>query len=99
MSTGSLDPFEDLASDCGLLMTAEAVYSAPRDVVHAPDVSDQCFLVTLRTPAPESSPLTIVFQAPLTQLEPPAHRDVLWWLAADGWALYEANGILQKWAK
>ena len=99
MSSGSLDPFEDLAAECGLVMTAETVYSAPRDVVHAPDVSDQCFLVTLRTPAPESSPLTIVFQAPLTQLEPPAHRDVLWWLAADGWALHEANGILQKWAK
>ena len=98
MSSGSLDPFEDLAAECGLLMTAETVYSAPRDVVHAPEVSDQCFLVTLRTRARESTLLTIVFQAPFTQLAPPAYRDVLWWLAADGWALREANGILQKWA-
>ena len=99
MSPGSLDQFEDFAAESGLLMTADRVYSAPRDVLHAPDVSEQCFLVTLRTRTPESAPQTIVFQAPLTQLEPPAYRDVLWWLAADGWALRESNGILQKWAK
>jgi len=99
MSPGSLDQFEDFAAESGLLMTTDRVYSAPRDVLHAPDVSDQCFLITLRARDPESAHLTIVFQTPLTQLEPPAYRDVLWWLAADGWALRESNGILQKWAK
>lgn len=98
MSPTSPDAFEHFAAECGLRITAEALYSAPRDVLHPPAESDQAFLVTIRTAQGEGTPLRLVFLSPLSDPEPPTHRDVLWWLAADAWALDEANGILENWA-
>lgn len=98
MSPTSPDSFQRLAAECGLRMTSEALYSAPRDVLHPPAESDQAFLVTLHRNEGARIPLRLVFFVPLSDQGSPTERDVLWWLAADAWALREANGSPEKWA-
>ena len=98
MSPLQPDPFEGFAGDCGLRMTAEPLYSAPRDVLHPPTESDQQFLVTLRRATIEEPSLRLAFATPLSDRQPPSHRDVLWWLASDAWAIREAGGDLKRWA-
>jgi hypothetical protein len=102
MSPSLPDPFERFAVQCGFRMATEALYAAPRDVLHPPADSDQYFLVTLRPPEtggePGANPLRLVFLAPLADPEPPSCRDVLWWLAADAWAIGQAHGAMLQWA-
>ena len=98
MSPSQTDPFERFAGECGLRMTAEPLYSAPRDVLHPPAESDQQFLVTLRGARSDEPSVRLAFAAPLTDRDPPSHRDVLWWLAADTWAIKEAEGDQRRWA-
>lgn len=98
MSPASPDSFQRFAEERGLLMTSEALYSAPRDVLHPPGESDQAYLITLRRSERGGTPLRLIFFTPLSDLDPPTHRDVLWWLAADAWALHEANRSVEKWA-
>lgn len=98
MSPTSPDSFQHFAAEYGLRMTSEMLYSAPRDVLHPPAESDQAFLVTLRRNESGRTPVRLVFLTPLSEHKSPTHRDILWWLAADAWALREANGSLEKWA-
>jgi hypothetical protein len=102
MSPSLPDPFDRFAAQCGLRLTVEALYAAPRDVLHPPAESDQCFLVTLdlreRDTESEMRSLRLVFLVPLADHEPPSRRDVLWWLAVDAWAVDRARGVLEDWA-
>lgn len=92
------DPFEAFAERSGLRMRAESVYSAPRDVLHPPVDSDQAFLVTLNRDSRPGDSLSLVYFLPMTQERIPGVRDVLWWLAADGWAIEKAENELAAWA-
>ena len=92
------DPFERLAADCGLRLTAEVLYAAPRDVLHPPADSDRCLLVTLHTLRADTEPLRLIFLAPLGASDEPFVRDILWWLAADAWAMARSGGVLGVWA-
>lgn len=92
------DPFEAFAQRCGLRVRAEPVYSAPRDVLHPPADSDQAFLVTLHRERRPDETLSFVYFLPMTEERPPGIREVLWWLAADGWAIQEAQNELAVWA-
>lgn len=98
MSPSQPDPFERFARECDLRMTAEPLYSAPRDVLHPPPESDQQFLVTIRGARSDEPSVRLTFAKPLTDREPPSQRDVLWWLAADAWAIRAADGDLRRWA-
>lgn len=92
------DPFEAFAERSGLRMRAESVYSAPRDVLHPPADSEQAFLVTLNRESRPDHSLSLVYLVPVTEEELPRLRDVLWWLAADGWAIEKAENELAAWA-
>ena len=94
----SRDPFEAFAKRHGLRIRAESVYSAPRDVLHPPSDSDQAFLITLHRQSRPHDSLSLVYFLPMTEEAPPAVRDVLWWLAADGWAMEEAQNEVAVWA-
>lgn len=96
MRPSSSDPFERLAAECGLTLAAEALYSAPRDVASPPVEMDQHYLVTL-TQASSDVVLRVVFTTPLSDPAPPTLRDVLWWLAADGWAVERAGSVFGEW--
>jgi hypothetical protein len=98
MPAGSLDPFARFASDCRLCITAEALYVAPRDVLHPPEESEEPYIVTLTGPVPDVPPLRLVFEVPLASRSEPTMRDVLWWLASDAWAIEHARGTLEDWA-
>ncbi len=98
MSPSQPDPFERFAGECGLRMTAEPLYSAPRDILHPPAESDQQFLVTIRGARSDEPSIRLAFATPLTDREPPSRRDILWWLASDAWAIREAEGNLSRWA-
>ena len=98
MSPSQPDPFEHFAGECGLRMTVEPLYSAPRDILHPPAESDQQFLVTIRGARSDEPSVRLAFATPLTDREPPSRRDILWWLASDAWAIKEAEGDLSRWA-
>lgn len=98
MASLQADSFERFAATCGLHMVVEPLYSAPRDVIQEPAESDQAFLVTLDLTRGQSSPVRLIFLSPLADPTPPNCRDVLWWLAADAWAIAEADGDSERWA-
>ena len=98
MSPSQPDPFERFAGECGLRMTAEPLYSAPRDILHPPAESDHQFLITIRGAKSDEALVRLAFATPLTDREPPSRRDILWWLASDAWAIREAGGDLSRWA-
>jgi hypothetical protein len=79
-------------------MTADAMYVAPRDVLHPPTESDELYVVTLTCPAHAATPLHLIFAMPLTEGRAPTMRDVLWWLASDAWAIETAHRGLAAWA-
>jgi hypothetical protein len=92
-----VDSFDRFAAECGLTVTAEALYAAPRDVLHPPADSDRHYLVTIRRDAVPRA-LCLVYLTPLTDVAPPSVRDVLWWLAGDAWAVERAGRRLDAWA-
>ena len=98
MPSSLSDPFERIAAECGLQMTAEALYAAPRDVMSPPPESDQHFLITIGREQRESAPLRLIFETPLSEPAGPSIREVLWWLAGDAWAVDQAGGRLDAWA-
>ena len=98
MSASARDAFEEFAEESRLRITAEPLYSAPRDVLHPPQDAELCFLVTLCSAARDAGAVRVAYFAPLADVRPPGPRDVLWWLAADAWALEEAKGDLASWA-
>ena len=98
MRSAFADEVERLVAACGLTLTAEALYSAPRDVASPPSEMEQHHLVTLVRRSGEGSPLRVVFITPLTESAPPTLRDVLWWLAGDAWAVERSGATLGRWA-
>lgn len=97
MSTNQPDVFEHFAAQRQLQLRAEPLVGAPRDVLVAPDEADQLFLVTLSGPVPEPS-VQSVFIKPACDPSPPDAWDVLWWLAADAWAVRQSGRDLARWA-
>ena len=98
MSPLARDVFEKFAKDSDLRVTAEPMYSAPRDVLQPPADSEQCFVVTLYAGRSESESIKLVYVSSLSESHAPCVRDVLWWLAADAWALEQANRTIGDWA-
>ena len=92
------DPFEAFAERSGLRLRAQSIYSAPRDVLDPPSDSEQHFLVRLEKEGQQEEAIALVFLLPMADARSPGLRDVLWWLAADAWALQQANGRITDWA-
>ena len=97
MRPSSSDAFAQFARECGLTLASEPLYSAPRDVAGPPAEMEQQYLVRLSRSS-HPSEVQFVFAEPLARNEPPALRDVLWWLAGDAWAIERAGGSIDKWA-
>lgn len=93
----SANPFERFAAECGLSLTAEELYWAPRDVLLPPAESDRYFLVTIRRVATDAV-LRLVYLTPFTDPDAPGVRDVLWWIAGDAWEVERAGIALAPWA-
>lgn len=98
MRSAFADEVERLAAACGLTLTAEALYAAPRDVASPPAEMDQHHLVTLTRHGSEAGALCLVFVTPLIDPRAPTLRDVLWWVAGDAWAIERAGATQQRWA-
>lgn len=98
MRSAFADEVERLATAGGLTLTAEALYSAPRDVASPPSEMEQHHLVTLLRRANAGDALRVVFITPLTESAAPTLRDVLWWLAGDAWAIERSGATLDRWA-
>lgn len=82
----------------GLEMSAEPLYSAPRDIAGPPSESDQQYLVRLFPRCAPAPDLRLVFAVPLADGHAPTIREVLWWLAGDAWAVERADGDRNRWA-
>ncbi len=103
------DPFTRFAIECGLSISAEAIYYAPYDIAESPGEAEQAYLVTISTGSPTTvTSLHLVFMV-ATDLDggrgdtgddgmgSPRARDVLWWLAADAWSIEHASRDLATW--
>ena len=91
------DPFEQLATDCGLRVSAERVSLAPRDLAAPPDEVERCYLITVAG-AEGGSVARLAFVRALQDPSPPGVRDALWWLASDAWAVERSGGDVTRWA-
>ena len=98
MRSAFADEVDRLATACGLTLTAEALYSAPRDVASPPAEMEQHHLVTLKRHGGRGDVIRMVFVSPLLDADAPTLRDVLWWLAGDAWAIERAGATLDTWA-
>lgn len=98
MRSAFADEVDRLATACGLTLTAEPLYSAPRDVASPPAEMEQHHLVTLTRRSGGGDAMRMVFVSPLIDADAPTLRDVLWWLAGDAWAIERAGATLAKWA-
>ena len=101
------DAMSRFAATCRLRLTAEPLYHAPYDVVEPPSEAEQAYLVNLGVDDPTStSAMRLVFFVTMPERERSAHvsevrptvRDVLWWLAADAWAIEHARRDPLSWA-
>jgi hypothetical protein len=92
------EAFANFAARCHLQLRADPLVRAPRDVLAAPAKSDQYYLVTLTGHASGAS-VRSVFVTLVADPSPPGVRDVLWWLAADAWAVRQSGRDLARWAR
>jgi hypothetical protein len=90
------DAFERFAVQCGLRLESEPVLAAPRDVLTPLSDADQHHLVSLRGRSGDM--LQVIFITPQIASAPPRMRDVLWWLAADAWAVERSGRSIARWA-
>jgi hypothetical protein len=90
------DTFERYAVQCGLRLESEPVLAAPRDVLTPLSDADQHHLVSLESRSGDT--LHVIFITPLIDSAPPGVRDVLWWLAADAWAVERSGRSVGRWA-
>lgn len=91
------DPFDELATDCGLRVAVERISLAPRDLAAPADEVEQCYLITVAG-AEGGSVARLAFVRALQDPSPPSVRDALWWLASDAWAVERSSGDITKWA-
>ena len=97
VSTLPTDPFEQLAVERGLRISAERVSLAPRDLAAPPDEAEQCYLITVT--GPEGGAVArLAFVRALQDPDAPGVRDALWWLASDAWAVEQSGGDVGRWA-
>jgi hypothetical protein len=97
MPSAHPDAFESFAAHARLQFEVEPILAAPRDVLTPLADVEQHYLVTLKGPGSEK-PLRLTFITPTAQESPPGTRDVLWWLAADAWAVERSSGKVEAWA-
>lgn len=98
MSSTPVDVFASFAVRCQLQLRIEPLAAAPRDVLAPPDDADQVYLVTITKPS-SGTLLRSVFIKSADDPLPPDARDVLWWLAADAWAVRHSGRDLRRWAQ
>lgn len=98
MRSAFADEVERLAVACGLTLTAEPLYAAPRDLASPPSEMEQHHLVTLARRGGTGNTMRLVFVTPLGEPAAPTLRDVLWWLAGDAWAIERAGSTRDQWA-
>ena len=91
------DPFELLATECGLRLSAERLSLAPRDLVAPPEEAECSYLLTLSGPEGGAA-ARLVFVTSLGETKAPSLRDALWWLATDAWAIERSAGDVAAWA-
>lgn len=101
------DAMSHFAASRRLRLNTEPVYHAPYDAVEPPAEAEQAYLVNLTLDDPPStSAMRLVFFVSPTPGEGRSHnsevrpsvRDVLWWLAADAWAVEHARRDPVTWA-
>jgi hypothetical protein len=97
MSSALPDVFESFATQCGLRVKSEPLISAPRDVLTPIDDMDQHHLVTLMREQSDQV-IRLLFITPATGNSYPRLRDVLWWLAADAYAIERSKSKAPSWA-
>jgi hypothetical protein len=88
-----------LAAAGDMVLSAEPLYAAPRDVASPPGDMEEYHLVTLRRAGHGTGGLQLVFTSPLAECATPTLRDILWWLAGDAWAIDHAGAVLEVWAR
>jgi hypothetical protein len=94
-----VDPFVQFASDHGLLLRAEPLPVAPRNLLNPINAVEQHFLVELsRSHAPPGAAVRLIFALPAAGGGTPLMREVLWWLAGDAWAIDRCGGHMDEWA-
>ena len=97
MSSTQPDVFERFAAQCRLQLRADPLVAAPRDVLADIEEAEQYYLVTLTSGMADGA-VRSVFIKPTVDPSPPDVRDVLWWLASDGWAVRQSGRDLARWA-
>jgi hypothetical protein len=97
MSSAHSDAFEAFAAHAGLEIESEPIIAAPRDVLVALADLERHHLVTLTRRGGRDRVRFVFITAALEQSQP-GTRDVLWWLAADAWAVERSAGEVARWA-
>ena len=101
------DAMSHFAASCRLWLNAEPIYYAPYDAVEPPSEAERAYLVNLTVGDPPSTrAMRLVFLVSPTPRKGGLHssearpnvRDVLWWLAADAWAVEHARRDPVVWA-
>ena len=98
MTSDHPDPFVRFAAGCGLQISTADLPFAPRDVLSPPANLEWFSLVTIASDRTQSAVMRALYIADASDPRPPSVRDVLWWLAADSWALEQANRDFRRWA-
>lgn len=91
------DVFDRFAAQTQLHLHTEPVVTAPRDVLADLDETEMYYLATVTSRASGAS-VRMVFIRPTTEHSPPVMRDILWWLAADAWAVEQSGREVGRWA-
>ena len=97
MPSAHSDAFESFAAQAGLEIESEPLIAAPRDVLTPLADVERHFLVTL-TRAKAGGRVRLVFITPAAEPATPSTRDVIWWLAADAWAVERSPRTAATWA-
>lgn len=92
------DSFSQFAAENGLRLAAADVVAAPRDVAAPPSELERYTLATVTSGRADRAPVILLFVSEQSAPHPPSMRDVLWWLAADSWAVENAGRAIDVWA-
>ena len=92
------DPFFNFAGKHGLQIATEDLSAAPRDVLAQPEDLERHILVVLSGARADAPALHALYISEACDAREVSFRDVLWWLAADSWALEQASRDYGRWA-
>lgn len=93
------DSFSEFATENGLRLAASDVAAAPRDVAAPPSELERYTLVTMTSRRADRTPVILLFVSEQSAPHAPSMRDVLWWLAADSWAVEHSGRTIDVWAE